>query len=596
MIILNFFPFLFFSFVSSNIFMISLISLSLFNKIVKKNFLVFNLIFFILSFIIFKKIKDHLKLKNISYTDLNWPLIIVGVIIIIYRALTYAHAIDDFVFHMVGGYYFLDLWDGQNLIPIDFSSYLYPIMPLSYYPFLEFTGIRLTLIIFYFAIFIWFISLNARLNYFFFKNERKKHLYLNLFFTYLFFFPQLILTHVTFMSDFYVVVFVLEGLFILLQRKNEEYGLILILIGALIKQSLGLFVLPLFTYFLLINFQKVLKKRIFLLIFFLILIFPIRSYYEIKNPFGSLYNNIFKSPLFEEKHHRLNDLRWGAFTFSERIYWPFIAMFTNKYNEEISVSKIAKVLYPPFLFIPYLFSFYLFIKRKKFIYLICFFSILFWSWNSGYGRYQIAMMSMIWLIILYYSKNYLSNIKINEIFQQIILFVFVLMLFPLIRNDYGMRNFVFIRFFPPMVSDYDLKRFLTGFKYIGNDRYIDIFNQIKNNFTGVVGIVVINRGVSTYYAFLGAKFNNLPVYSFIDLRRIEKIKNSNLSYTIKKNVNNLIKSKKLLLVTTKDFPNAVEKTWIFEQFKCIKLNRDKLVSQFMHDNYFNYVEEYSCKR
>ena len=593
MFIFNYLPYLFFSLIFSNVFIIALISLPIFEKLAKGLIFPLNLSFFILTLILFKNLINNFQIKKVSLKNLNWPLLIIGFIIIIYRSITYAHATDDFVLHMIGGYYSLDLWTGKNFIP-NILNYLYPIMPLSYYPFLEILGIRLTLIIFYSMVLIWFVSLNARFNYLFFEKEKNKYFYLNLFFIYLFFYPPLILTHVTFMSDFYVIVFALEGLYIFLTNKNKEYGAIMMLIAGLIKQSLGLFILPLFIYFLITNLQNIFKKKLFLLIILLIAIFPIRSYIEIKNPLGGLYNNIFKSPIGEEKHHRDYDLRWGAFSTAEIIYWPLIATFTNRFNEEISVSKIARVIYPPFLFAPYLLSLYLFIKRKKIIFLISFLSILFWSWQSGYGRYGEAMLAIVWIINLYELKK--SFFGLNSKITFIFLILFSLFIFPSIRNDYGMRNFFLQRFFPPVLSQYDTLRSLTGLMYIGKDRYFDIYDKLNHNFDDFDAVIIANHGVSTYYAFLAARFKNLPVYSYIDLKRIDLIQKSNLSKKIKQNLNNLFSSKKLLVLTTKDYPGFVEKTWIYKKFNCHILERKKLVPQFIHDNYFNYVVEYSCKK
>jgi len=402
------------------------------------------------------------------------------------------------------------------------------------------------------------------------------------------------------MFDFIVVLLSAEILYIFLSKEKKELGFLLMPLAILAKQSLGLFIFPLMAYFFIINFKDLLKNRfLFLILFFylIILSFNFRSYIELKNPLGGLYNNIFKSELFPKITPKESDLRWGPLNIKEIIYWPFIAQFSNRYIEFFSDINYSKtIIYPLFLMVPYVLSFYLIVKRKNiFLNLIIFLSFIFWSKESGYGRYHLGLTFLSILILFYQFKD---NIKLNipNIITWMLLIIVGIYSFVNIRLDYGMRNFFLINFFPPKVEKYYVDWFINGFKNLGRDRYRDIFNEIDNkiDFSKYDGITVINRGVSTFYAFLISKKYHLPVFSYLsdkETKRLIKFKNLNIKNKIKTYLN----LKNPLVLSVKDFSNdIIYKTDLENKYKCQFIDRDKLVNQFFHPNYFNYVNEFEC--
>lgn len=567
----------------------------------RSNIHYFFISFFILNLLCFKKILNHFFV-NLNFKFFNYPLLFLGLIIIVYRSLTYAHAIDDFVFHMTHGFYSLTMWNSLNFFPTQSLDYIYPLLQLIYYIFIDSIGIRFSLLILSTLQLFWFLNLLERYKILFFKNKSENYFYLNIFFIFIYFLPELMLSHTTFMSDFYSVILTLEVLYIFLSKKNIFLGYIILPLSILAKQSLGLFLIPLYFYLFINNFKSLLKDKKFILviIFYLfIIIFPIKSFFEIGNPFGLLYNNIFKSPLAPELPPRSGDMRWGPLNITQTIYWPLIAHFSERYIEFFSINK-NYIYLPLFLIIPYLYSIWQIIKRKKILLnTIIFISILFWSNQSGYGRYHLALMSGIWILIIYENLN-LFKLKLKFIHNLILITLLSLFLFTSIRLDYGMRNFIFEKFFPPKISYYYINLFKNGFKLLGKDRYYDIFDYIKNNFNSsdIEGIIIINRGVSTFYSMLGSKYKHLPVFSYIDSVKLNKfLKNKKINNKIKVKLLKYKNLNKILVLSVKDFPkDIIKKTDLFKKYKCIYVERDKLVPHFQHNNYFNYIHEYYCIR
>ena len=598
--ILAFFSWIFLNLLFASIELIFLITVFDNAFVLRKYFHYFFTALFLANTFILSFLKPHFSLSKLKMPRLlfNWPIGLLGIVIIVYRALTYAHAIDDFVFHMPHGYFSLTVWKGIDFMPTT-ADYIYPLLQMIYYFFIDIIGIRLTLIILGLFQLAWFLNLNERYKYLLFGKYINKYLYVNLLFLIIFFLPELMISHVTFMSDFYKVILSLEVLYVFLSKKNIILGYLLIPVTILTKQSLGFMLIPIFLVFFIKNIKHFKEKNFLLpvLVFYLlIVIFPVKSFFEIGNPIGLLFNNIFKSPLAPYLSPRLADFRWGPRNIVETIYWPFISLFSGRYIEFLNVNKLIYAILPLFLGVPYIFALIQIMRKKQVsLNLVIFIYILFWSWQSGYGRYQVALYSLIWIFILKQTKNLLFPLK-NFIIFNLLLFFISAILFTDIRNDYGMRNFIFERFFPPKLLSYSIQLFKGGIKLIGKDKFSDVFWHIRDNYNDFNGIVVLNRGVSTFYALLGSKYKHLPVYSYVTDKDYERIIHSqSISTNIKNTLIKFKEKKRLLVLTVKDFPeNVIYTTDISKHYTCSVITRNKLVPQFQHDNYFNYVREYNC--
>lgn len=203
------------------------------------------------------------------------------------------------------------------------------------------------------------------------------------------------------------------------------------------------------------------------------------------------------------------------------------------------------------------------------------------------------MNSIIWIFIVKEIISYLPVINIK--FSILLYVVFGLFSISSFRNDFALRGFILEKFYPPKISDYFKDRFIEGIKYIGKDRYIDIYSSLKNFYSGFDSISIVGRGDSTYYAFIAHKYINIPVFSSITNDQYNKIiYSNNINNRLKQNLLSISNYKKVLLIVDKHNEYMVYDSYIYKKYKCIKLYRNKIAPQFEHDNYFNYVIEYSC--
>lgn len=592
--VFEFFPYVFVCYIFSGVILLSVVAIFKPDNSWVTILNLCHLLFFMFSLILFRRVRSIFSLSKLSIKDFNFVLLIFGLGLISYRFAIYFHALDDYVLHMISGYYALSIWNSNNFMPMSDPSYLYPLLQVGYYPLIEIIGIRLSLLLLSLIQLFWFLSLNWRIgNIFKFKNK-SGYFYLNLFFIFLYFLPELVLTHVLFMSDFYTVLFSLEVLYLFLTNGNTTWMIVLMVLTVLTKQSSGLFVLPLFIYFLLLRIKNITKKEWLVIFVFisLLLIYCLRDYIDTGNPISYLYNSIFKSPLYIINNAR--DFRWGPVGIKQILIWPLIAFFNKKYIEWIVIPYPEKTIFSLFLIVPYVLTFLGILIRKKIIYLVMFLSVVFWSWQSGYGRYQTSMNALIWIILLFNIIQYLPVIK-NKIFIYSIYFVFSLFCFVSIKNDFALRGFILDEYFPLKISAYYKSKYIEGLKLLGKDRYIDIYNSVKNKFDGFKAIVVVNRGGSSFYSFLAAKYKNMPIYTTIPSEEEKRILSSNIvSNNIKVNLSKMKKNTPILLMADLDYENDLKKSSIYLNMNCKKIFRDKIAPQFEHEHYFNYVEEYSC--
>ncbi len=593
--LINAIPYILIIYIFSGIPLLALISVFKFDNTWNFFLNLCHLLFFLVSSLIFKRFSKIFVVDD--FKKYNWVLLFFALILILYRFPVYFHALDDYVLHMVDGYFSLNVWSNKNFLPMSMFTYLYPLLQVAFYPLISLIGIRLTVLFLSLSQLIWFLSLNYRFGKLFIGKNKSSFLYLNFFFIFLYFLPELVLTHTLFMSDFYTVLFSLEIVYLFLSRTgSKEFMIFLMIIGLLTKQSSGLFLIIFFSFFLFKDFKQIKKGNWLWLIFIvvLVLIYCVVNYIETGNPLAFLLNGFFKSPLYNFFSER--DMRWGPVGWKQIFIWPLIAFFNSRYIEWIILKFPEKIIFSSFLVIPYLISFFgILFSKKRFIYGLCFLSILFWSWQSGYGRYQIAMTSIIWILLINQLIGLLPRVK--TIFASIILmFIFSSFCFISIENDYALRSFILGEFWPPKIDTYSKNKYLEGLALIGHDRYIDMFQSIKKNFDGYKQIVVVNRGGSTFYAFLANMYTHIPLRSSIEIEQKNKILFSDkVSQNIKDNVSSLYTDSPILLVADLDFESQLKSSWFYLSMDCHKLNRDKTVPQFEHEHYFNYVEEYDCR-
>lgn len=516
-----------------------------------------------------------------------------GLVVVLYRSPIYFHAIDDFVFHMIAGYYAGNLWSGNTFLPMDFGTYPFPLLQTMYYFFIDSIGIRASLFLFNLSKLFWFVHLNLRFRTLLFPQEKKKRIFVDLLFIFLYFLPEITLTHVTFMSDFYSVLFALEVLYLYLRKSSVGWMSIMMMLALFVKQSSGIFLLPLFAYFFFSRVRQIKANDIVLVSAFAlpILVFHLATYIFTGNPLSFLLNSIFQSPLYAANNFR--DGRWGPQGPLSALTWPVIFFRSSRYIEFWENMRL-RAFFASFVALPYMLTIVALIKKRTLLLMIMLFSYVFWAFFSGYGRYHVAMSSVSIILLLWEFRKRLPRIS-GEIKTAVIIGVFSAICFLSVKNDYALRNFIIQGMRPPTVSPYLFQLYKEGLGLIGKDRYRDIYESTKKSYAGYDAILIHGRGVSTFYAFLANKYENKPVIAALSEKQASAILESpKISPLLKENLNRVNDFQTVLFIFDNNSEQEIGTLRLPDKFACGHLSRNKVVPQFQHPNYFNHVRDMRC--
>lgn len=546
--------------------------------------------------------------KTPKFSEINYILLLFGLLLIANRFLIYFHAIDDFVHHMVQGYFARTFWNSDNFLPFGFLSYLYPFIQVSYSYFLDILGIRLTILFFELGKLFWLLNLNTR-----FATLLQKKINLPIWITNIVFFifysmPEVAISHATFMSDLFSLLFGLEFLYLYLIKSEFRLLFIMFLGSILSKQSSGFVVLPLSIYLLIKAALQDIKGFIkeIALPAILVSISFIRTWIDTANPIAGLYNSFFHSSLFDPQSFR--DRRWGPSTWYETMVWPLYAYFSPRYFEfpiSVLVPKIAYALAPITVFLS---SVFLAVRRKSLLFIIVIISFYFWSLMTGYGRYFITMFAMSTLLLLYGTtfKN-LSKLRFNP--KKPILVGGILVIFAAVlgialsafRVDYASRPQFTITWSKPWILNPHFKQLTTdGLSLLRNDKPIDVYHEIQHDFDGITfnAVVVVERGLSTYYANIIGRFMDIPVYSGLSPEVIAQITTDpRIDEQLKNNARLSVNNFPILLVVDNDpylLEHKLPQTELYKSGRCQQITVGNQSRIFPHENYFGYVQKYIC--
>ncbi|MBI2465069.1 hypothetical protein HYV64_02900 [Candidatus Shapirobacteria bacterium] len=455
------------------------------------------------------------KYKRIRLIDLWWtvPLWIV----LLSRFPIYYPVYDDFAFHLEVGGYAKNLWQATNFLPLDYGSYVYPVAQLIYPFLLNILGFRLSLLVNGILLIGWYISINLRLKHVE-KNKNKKIAW-DLIFLYVFFVPHLMATHTTFMVDFLTLVLGVEMFYQLATNKgNRTLGVIVGLLSMIIKQSAGIVLMPLFLY--LVWQKKKDIKWIWVFLFLIpIFIFFGASYINTGNPISFLYNGFFKSPLYSLTSFK--DARWGPQNWWEVLLWPIVGQFTLRYGEGL-VNDNAKYFFASFWAVPYLWSWWMLLVKRKWKYAIFVFSYLLWSVLMGYSRYLLTFVAVYWLYLINELK-----VKYDFKFKKYWwwLLIFVGLCFNSVSTDFGWRpDLQWLK--SSADRPYFIKHYVDGWRLIGKDRLEDIENSYKSILDKKRTVIIAYRGQESFLAYL-ASVNGASVVQAVDTAKYNELTNSN---------------------------------------------------------------------
>lgn len=515
-------------------------------------------------------------------------------VVVAYRSVIYFHAIDDFAFHLMGGFYAGRIWSESLFMPTDMSTYLFPMLQTMYYFLVKTVGIRFSLLFLSGLQLLWFLHLNNRFATLIFPKEKNKRYWVDLFFVFLFFLPELVSTHVTFMSDFYSTLFALEALYAFLRKGRYSWLIYLMTIAVFCKQSSGIFLIPFFVVFALLRLKSIQRTDVLLMIGLLlpVVIFHAASYLYTGNPTSFLLNSTFQSPLYPLDDFR--DRRWGPQTWWQSLLWPLYGPLSTRYVEPIAIARLQP-FFSLFVIVPFISSIFFAIKKRSLLFLVAVGSYLFWAFYSGYGRYQIAFTAMVWMLLFIELRKRLPGLNMNwKVFGFYVLFAFVC--FSTVRADYALRGFFLERFFPPKISSYHFQLYKDGLGYFGRDRYIDIYRTVQDNFKEYGVIANGYRGIVTYYSFLANMFEDKPIVSAVTPEQLASILSSEkLNPLVTQDLRQVETYKPILLMADDGHLDTALKSEIYLTRNCIRLTRKKTAPQFQHDNFFNHVVEFTCQ-
>lgn len=493
---------------------------------------------------------------------------------------------DDLALNFVSGDYFWTLFRSLDVMPMNITTYYYPLLQVIYSFFLHLVGIRMTIFLYFFACSLWMISLYVR----FLKDVKTKTQAVMLLFLFFFLFgyPPLMGTHGTLMTDFIALTVSLEALYqFISNKKNKTAGVILIIVLAMIKQSTFLFTVPIFAYFV-VNERKRVNWKLILVVLGLAALFPYLSFRETGNPLFGLYNNLFKSSLYPLTAFR--DNRWGPTSLVQILTWPVMGQFTSRFDETV-VSMYTKIIFSWMMALPYLIGIFVFFLTKKIKYLVIVFSFLLWSYLSGYSRYCIPVIALSLIIFLFDIS--LLKIRLRKpILIILAVFLFLLSLSSL-KVDFAFRPFPSVR--TAGNNSLFLKAYSGGIKNIFKDTPQAIAHSISRDFIGYDGIISIYRGPVTFYSYLGHLIG-LPVINGFNKKEYESIMHDKkISSRLKENLQATFQMKQILVVVDRSDELLVRSLYILPTFSCTyegPASRSSLLQGGSFDSLLLYI----CKK
>jgi len=127
--------------------------------------------------------------KGLQINNLNLVLLFIIFFVGLYRSSIYFHFIDDYVQHVITGFYFTKTFTDQTIFPASTLTYIYPLLPYVFYNIISVIGFRMSLLFLLILSGTWLLSINYRCYNYFDKKKKGTGFLVNIFFIFLFFLP-----------------------------------------------------------------------------------------------------------------------------------------------------------------------------------------------------------------------------------------------------------------------------------------------------------------------------------------------------------------------------------------------------------------------
>lgn len=542
---------------------------------------ILHIITIILSSFILWQYRDFFDIKtNAKKTKLGLFLLFFSVFLI--RSPLYFPTHDDLSSHIPAAFY------GQSQFNLDIFggvvNYKYPALDLNNYWWLSTAGIRVTLLALGVLISIWFVSLDYRLKLLL---PPQKRWLITLMILLLFFFPLIISTQASFMTDVPNTLICLEafcGLLILRYRLTSKsaylsFSLILVVVAALVKQSNITFfpfwiLLALYPFVVMRQKAYSIKQVIPILWPALIILIGSGFYFIRVHNETNLYLDHFRRQIQENS--------FGPTNLMEIFVWPFWGQLTKRYTD-IYISWYSNWFFTIIIMLMYgylhtsLFSYCyrkIFGKKKLVIFpLVPFFliiSYLFWALFSGYSRYAMPLYGILFLNTVFMLPNRLlttfSFLTRYKRINQLAWLLVIIFCYSSIKSDYAWRPYPSLK--NKESTRYFAKKYYEGWQLFFKDSPNSLAELYKPIFDQVDAVTATSYGQEDLIVFLAGLLNKPTLTSF-STEEVEMYQDKNQLYP--KLLDTLQKLKWIqttLVVSERKNESEIPKLYLSPFFNC----------------------------
>ncbi len=544
-----------------------------------------------------------------SHKKLSVALFGVCFALFIIRTPLYYPTHDDLAFHIPAAFYSQSPFSSGNFNGI--AQYKYPALNQNYTPFLASIGIRATLLLSGFLLSIWVVSLASRFTELM-PEKSPKLIFIT--FVGFFYFPLLVATHATFMTDVWSALICLEAFYQFLKFKSlptksnlssATLVIIFVVMSILTKQSVVVF--SPFWLFICLSVFWSLKKQLqefkqWLKFILPVLIFiGVSSFYFIRvtleemhlvqldisgESTSQIFNKLSGSWYVHQlRHSESSD--FGPRSALEAITWPIIGSFTSRYTE-IYISWYANIFLVLVSGFAYLYcllqSSSALLSRRGIFTSRFYFSItvvatyFFWSLYSGYGRYIAPLHFIVLIWIIFDNPASLHKILITFLAKKnVSRFIFLMSVISValsLKSDYSWRPYPSLK--NSQSTSYFLSEYAAGLKLFFNDNVYQIADKYTVLWDAVDGSLTTSYGENNFINFLGA-LKGKPVLENITSQDEIKYRSSGKTNKQYENTFKLLSSINNFIVVTDLFTqDLVPLLYATQNFECHTLPNDFL--------------------
>lgn len=529
---------------------------------------------------------------NFKVLPLHYVLLVILLLFSLLRSPMIYPTYDDFVSHYLSGTLAYSLWDNYNFMPLSGSTYLPPFYDMNYSFFLNNIGIRATILLFDSLLSIWLVSLLSRFHSI--TTSKTQQIVLFVIFISAFFYPHLSATHGTLMTDYVAMVIGIETIYLLAYGKNTAtLGVIMAIMTLMIKQSTGIFLIPIFIYYTLKNIRVIKWREVFFVVF-------VSSIYFIKlwmitgNPLFGLFNSIFRSSLYSISSNDFKNTLFGPINAIQTLLWPVIAQYTNRYGEGI-VALFPKIFFSWVSICGYIGSIYLVIRHRSLKYLSIFIAYIFWSILAGYSRYYTSLNPIALIIMSMDIKVKYPKVE-RAISKYKLYIVGSIIIFSLssIKTDFSWRPYPSFR--TPASNVYFLSKYSEGLGLLFQDTLPALSSEVEPVFRNFDAVVVAFRGQSTMLGFLASKLD-LPVYNGItNIQLNDIISDTKVSGIIKRNLVTMKTHKNIILLVDEEYKESISSLTLMSDYHCSDPIKSPISKYLQREYFYTNVLTYNCTK